>query len=693
MDVVARLAGALVSFVIVAVLLLRASTTLGLLVVAGVPLLTAGVGPLLRPLHRRRTRHRELVGELTTVGADTVSGLRVLRGIGGEEAFSRRYAAASQEVRAAGLAAARVQSLLDAAEVALPGVFVVAVTWLGARLAVAGQVSVGELIAFYGYAAFLVLPVRTVTEAADKFTRALVGARRAVEVLALEPELVSGTSAEEPPAGAPLADGQSGLVVEPGQLTAIVAGVPEEAVAIADRLGRFADGDEVRLGGVALRDLPLEVVRRRVLVSEHDPRLFTGPLGTELDPTGAAPPGRVLAAVATASASDVVEALPDGLATEVDERGRSFSGGQRQRLVLARALVADPEVLILVEPTSAVDAHTEAAHRRRPGRGPRRPGHGGLHHQPAAAGPGRQGRAGGRRPGGGPGHPPRPAGHRAALPRRRHPRGGAMSTAAPATPAATFPGGLPVATSAQVRARARALARRHRGRLALAAGLHAAAALAGLAGPALLGLLVDEVSGGTTAGRVDQIALAVLAALVAQVVLVRVARLASYALGELVLAELREEFLDGVLGLPLGTVEAAGTGDLIARSTSDVEHVAEVVRFGVPETLIATVTTILTIAAAVAVSPWITLPSVLVVVPLLWLSTRWYLRRAPDGYRREMAAWSRLTGGVAETVEGGRTVEALRLQQRRIRPHRRRHPPAPTWPSATPCSCGRSGSR
>jgi ABC-type multidrug transport system fused ATPase/permease subunit len=196
---------------------------------------------------------------------------------------------------------------------------------------------------------------------------------------------------------------------------------------------------------------------------------------------------------------------------------------------------------------------------------------------------------------------------------------------------------LPVATSAQVRARARALARRHRGRLALAVGLHAAAALAGLA------------------------------ALVAQVVLYRLARLASYALGERVLAELREEFLDGVLGLPLGTVEAAGTGDLIARSTSDVEHVAEVVRFGVPETLIAAVTATLTIAAAVAVSPWITLPSVLVVVPLLWVSTRWYLRRAPDGYRREMAAWARLTGGVAETVEGGRTVEALRLQERRLR--------------------------
>jgi ABC-type multidrug transport system fused ATPase/permease subunit len=360
MDIVARLAGAAVSFAVVAVLVLRASTALGLLVAAGVPLLSAAVGPLLRPLHRRRARHRELVGALTTVGADTVSGLRVLRGIGGEEVFSRRYAAASQQVRDAGVAAARVQSLLDAAEVALPGVFVVAVTWLGAHLALDGRISVGELIAFYGYAAFLLLPVRTVTETADKFTRALVAARRTVEVLTLEPELASGSSAAEPPPASPLVDGESGLVVAPGRLTAVVAGVPEEAVAIADRLGRFTDGDGVRLGGVDLRDLPLEVVRRRVLVSEHDPRLFTGPLAGELDPTGSAPPERVLAALDTASAADVLEALPDGLATEVAERGRTFSGGQRQRLVLARALVADPEILVLVEPTSAVDAHTEA---------------------------------------------------------------------------------------------------------------------------------------------------------------------------------------------------------------------------------------------------------------------------------------------------------------------------------------------
>jgi ABC-type multidrug transport system fused ATPase/permease subunit len=227
--------------------------------------------------------------------------------------------------------------------------------------------------------------------------------------------------------------------------------------------------------------------------------------------------------------------------------------------------------------------------------------------------------------------------------------------------------GLPVASSAQVRTRARAIARCHRGALALAVGLHAAAALAGLAGPALLGVLVDSVGRGTTTGQVDRVALAVLAALVAQVVLVRVARLASYVLGERVLAELREQFLDDVLALPLGTVEQAGTGDLLTRSTRDVDEVAEVVRFAVPETLIAVVTVALTVAAAAAVAPWITLPSCLVVVPLLWGFTRWYLRRAPAGYLRELAAWSRLTGGIAETVGGGRTIDALRLQQRRIR--------------------------
>ncbi len=159
LDITARGSGSLVSFVVVAVLLLRTSVALGLVVVLGVPAFTLLLGPLLRPLHARQARQRAAVGELTALGADTVAGLRVLRGIGGEDEFVARYRAESQRVRRAGAEVARTQSLLDAAQVLVPGTFVVLVTWLGARFAVTGRISPGELIAFYGYAAFLVTPL------------------------------------------------------------------------------------------------------------------------------------------------------------------------------------------------------------------------------------------------------------------------------------------------------------------------------------------------------------------------------------------------------------------------------------------------------------------------------------------------------------------------------------------------------
>jgi ABC-type multidrug transport system fused ATPase/permease subunit len=142
--------------------------------------------------------------------------------------------------------------------------------------------------------------------------------------------------------------------------------VPHDAAEIADRLGRFSDDDGVTLGGVPLAELPLEAVRRRIVVSDADPLLFSGSVRSELDPWGRArDDAELLAAVAVANAEDVLDALPGGLDEPVEERGRSFSGGQRQRLILARALLADAELLVLVEPTSAVDAHTEARIARR----------------------------------------------------------------------------------------------------------------------------------------------------------------------------------------------------------------------------------------------------------------------------------------------------------------------------------------
>ena len=359
MDVIARAAGAVVSFLVVAVILLRTSTTLGLLVLIGVPVLLLVIGPLLKPLQRRNMAQREMMGALSNLATDIVSGLRILRGIGGERVFHDRYVRDSQKVRAAGVQVGRLQSLLDAFQVLLPGIFVVLVVWIGARFAVQGQISPGELVAFYGYAAFLMIPLRTATEFANKWIRAFVAARRVVRVLALQPEVTDPDQAfDEPAVDAELVDVESGLRVPHGRLVALVSDRPEETATIADRLGHYAEG-EVRWGDVPLNGLAREVVRRRIVVSDTGSTLFSGPLrdGIDVRREGEA---AVTRALHTASAEDVLEALADGLDEMVAERGRSFSGGQRQRLVLARALAADPEILVLVEPTSAVDAHTEA---------------------------------------------------------------------------------------------------------------------------------------------------------------------------------------------------------------------------------------------------------------------------------------------------------------------------------------------
>ena len=360
MDVSARFSGAIVSFVLVAVILLQTSVTLGLVVLIGVPLLMLAVTPILGPLQRRAAHQRHLMGELSSTASDIVGGLRVLRGIGGEQVFHDRYVRESQTTRRAGVRVARVQSVLDALQVFLPGLFVVVVVWLGARYAVQGSIGPGELVAFYGYSAFLMIPLRTATEYANKIIRARVAAARVVRVLALEPEVAGPHAvAPSPPVGAALVDVRTGLHVRPGVLTAVVSEQPDESAELADRLGLMHApvDDEVRLGDVPLTALDPAEVRTRIVVSDTAAMLFAGPLGERLDVTGR---GDLARALETAAAADVLDALPDGLDTVVAERGRTFSGGQRQRLVLARALAAEPEVLVLVEPTSAVDAHTEA---------------------------------------------------------------------------------------------------------------------------------------------------------------------------------------------------------------------------------------------------------------------------------------------------------------------------------------------
>jgi ABC-type multidrug transport system fused ATPase/permease subunit len=350
--VISRLAGAAAAFAAVSIVLLSSTPVLGLVIVIGVPLATLGFVPLLGPLRKRTEAHREQVGAATSMAADIVSGLRVLRGIGGEQQFTDRFAEISQRVRKAGVSAARIDSWLSGIEVLLPGLVTILVTWLGARLALSGEITVGELVAFYGVSAFLVFPVGIATEAAHHYSEAIVSAGRICAILRLTPALSSPEDPRSLPAGAfGLHDKTSGLTFEAGRLTVLTGGHE-----IADRLGRYVDAP-VLAGGVPLAEADLNEVRQRILVAHNQDVLFSGRLADEVD-MGSVVDLRT--ALWAADALDIVEGLANGLDEFLAERGRTLSGGQRQRLLLARALSFDADVLVLDELTSAVDAHTEA---------------------------------------------------------------------------------------------------------------------------------------------------------------------------------------------------------------------------------------------------------------------------------------------------------------------------------------------
>jgi ABC-type multidrug transport system fused ATPase/permease subunit len=177
---------------------------------------------------------------------------------------------------------------------------------------------------------------------------------------------------------------------------------------------------------------------------------------------------------------------------------------------------------------------------------------------------------------------------------------------------------------------------------------------------------VQAVQEGTTVGHVDRIMLLLAGSLLLGTVLTRYARYVSQVLGELVLAELREDFVRNALALPVGVVESAGSGDLLTRTSRDVDQLGWSVRWALPEWTIALVTAVLTFAAAVSVGWWVALPCLLGIPPLV-IGLRWYLARAKDGYLRESASYSTINATLTETVEGARTVEALGLQDQQVR--------------------------
>jgi ABC-type multidrug transport system fused ATPase/permease subunit len=353
--------GAVVAYGLVAVALWAVSPLLALCVLLGVPAVALTIGPLLRRLDGTESAYRQQQGELTSQAGDIVAGLRILAGVGGRGLFAERYVARSRALLAEGYRVGAVNSWVDALALAVPGMFLGAVVWLSARLVAAGDITVGQLVAVYGYAAILVVPVWFLLESASDVIRGRVAARRIVALLSIVPDPAgAGTGGAPGPAGpADLTDPDSGLTVRDGELLGVATASPAETLALADRLGRFVPSG-VRWGGVRLADVDLAQVRARILVADPDAYLFAGTLREILRIRPGRSDAHLDEALHTASAADVVDALPEGLSSPVGARGRTLSGGQRQRVRLARALLAEPDVLILVDPTSAVDAHTEA---------------------------------------------------------------------------------------------------------------------------------------------------------------------------------------------------------------------------------------------------------------------------------------------------------------------------------------------
>lgn len=225
---------------------------------------------------------------------------------------------------------------------------------------------------------------------------------------------------------------------------------------------------------------------------------------------------------------------------------------------------------------------------------------------------------------------------------------------------------LPVAGDRTVRRYVRSVLRRHRRAFVIVIAAHAVAAAASIVGPVVLGRLVQGLTTDATQTAVDTAALVFLVALVVQTVFTRITRMRASILGEEVLAVLREDFLTRAVGLPTGVVERAGTGDLVSRTTTDIDRLNRSVRDAVPEIVIAIVTGAFVLVAMVLTS-WHLALLWLIAVPPIWLSSRWYFKRAPEAYRAESATYAAVSASIAETVDAGRTVELYRLGEQRLR--------------------------
>jgi ATP-binding cassette subfamily B protein len=378
MDAIGHTIGYVLTVVAVAVVMLVLDPKLALIVLVPLPLVSVAAWLYSRRYDTGTRRLQEAWGEASTLVEETVSGIRVVKGLGAGDALSRRFRDRSDVVLSRALDLARLDAVFNPFLEILPLLGIAVVLWLGGRSVIDGDLSLGSFVAFNAYVVMLVWPLRILGQRVTTVQKALAASGRIAEVLEAEPRLREPrhpAELEHPlrgdvgletvrfghEDGHAVLDGLD-LHVAPGESLALVGATGSGKSTVAGLLARLYDpeGGRVLLDGHDLRELRLADVRRAVALVFEETFLFSESVRENIrvgrpDADDAA----VERAAGLAGAAEFIERLPESYETVLGERGFSLSGGQRQRIAIARAILADPAVLVLDDATSAVDATKE----------------------------------------------------------------------------------------------------------------------------------------------------------------------------------------------------------------------------------------------------------------------------------------------------------------------------------------------